>query len=186
MLRPSGSHVATETGTHVQRSLRASEDPWGITIPTFGGGIMVNDRYTIHPMGYSSNILFKMMSRYVKMTSVSKCSKIRVLYNNYKLWCPKISNICESCSQFFKCPAVTARWAWSHRFPIGPWTLHHFRGGEMPSNIDTFWCFKSSGQIRMIPTPELRGFWEDTLTTKPPFGWGRSNLPRNYLLMSVV
>lgn len=80
MLRPSGSHVATETGTHVQRSLRA----WrihgtGITIPTFGGGIMVNDRYTIHPMGYSSNILFKMMSRYVKMTSVSKCSKIRVL-----------------------------------------------------------------------------------------------------------
>lgn len=28
MLRPSGSHVATETGTHVQRSLRASEDPW--------------------------------------------------------------------------------------------------------------------------------------------------------------
>lgn len=79
MLRPSGSHVATETGTHVQRSLRASEDPWGITIPTFGGGIMVNDRYTIHPMGYSSNILFKMMSRYVKMTSVSKCSKIRVL-----------------------------------------------------------------------------------------------------------
>ena len=47
--------------------------------------------------------------------------------------------------------------------------IEHNRTPKKKSRVKTGWFHIISGQTTIIPKPELRGFWGDSLT-KPPFG----------------
>ena len=61
----------------------------------------------------------------------------------------------QSCG-FWPRPRIGATWV-----SLVPWSINSLCWGWSSHLL--------SGQITIIPTPELRGFWGDSLT-KPPFG----------------